>query len=95
MANEITIKTFETILAEIEADLLSFNSPISNTQEGGAYDLIKRISALIISDFYVVLEGALDQGFVETATGTFFGSKGPRSFFASKSAHKGQKTFYP
>ncbi len=93
MANEVIIKDFETILGEINSDLASFNSPITNTQEGGGYDLIKRICSLIISDFYVTLEKAIPLGFATTTAGSFMDLKAQEVSLLRKEPGNAQKVF--
>lgn len=75
MPNTVSIKTFEEILAELNADLTTFGSQITNAQEGGAYDLIKRACCRILADAYQILDLALDQAFIDTATGDWLDLK--------------------
>lgn len=71
----LTIKTFETILEEFNQKLDDFGSLITNRQEGGAYDLLIRISSRMIADLYILLEEALKQGFRSTASGEWLDLK--------------------
>jgi uncharacterized phage protein gp47/JayE len=67
----LEIKNFDEIVTEFNAKLDEYGSQITNRQSGGAYDLIIRIFSLMLSDAYQVIQNALDQGFVSTATGSF------------------------
>jgi uncharacterized phage protein gp47/JayE len=93
MANEVTIKTFETIYAEFKADLTALGSVIQNANPGGAYDLLIRLTCRVIADLNITLENALAQAFLATATGDWLDLKAQELGTARKTATKTIKEF--
>lgn len=93
MANEITILTFEQIKTQIEARLVSAGSIITNRDEGGAFDLLIRITSLMIADAYAILDDSIDQVFTSKATGTFLDEHGASVGLTRGVATKATKEF--
>ncbi len=89
----LEIKSFDTLLNEFEAKLVEYGSQITNRTSGGAYDLVIRIFSLMLSDAYTVIQQALTQGYVSTATGTFLDLHATAVGITRQAATKARKEF--
>jgi uncharacterized phage protein gp47/JayE len=94
MANEINIKTFDTLLTEFLAYLDTYGSQITNaSQPGGAYNLLIRISCLMISDAYAAIQAAANLIPLDNATGAWLDLKAQEVGLTREAASKTRKEF--
>jgi len=91
--NEVIIKTFDEIYAEFYADLVTFGSQISNTEPGGHYDQLIRISCRILADAYTTLGAALNISFLDYATAEWLDLKAAEFGTSRQAATKTIKEF--